>query len=97
MLPREFVLYSDHEALNYLQSKSKLKSKHAKCIKDLQDFTFMLKHKPGVENKVTDALSHKIALLHYMNVSVTGFEHLPEAYPTCLDFEEFISRFRIIA
>eukprot|EP00268_Persea_americana_P022295 TRINITY_DN22183_c0_g1_i1.p1 TRINITY_DN22183_c0_g1~~TRINITY_DN22183_c0_g1_i1.p1 ORF type:complete len:107 (+),score=10.63 TRINITY_DN22183_c0_g1_i1:344-664(+) len=29
-----------------------------------------------------------MALLHSMSVSVTGFEHLPEAYPTCPDFEE---------
>lgn len=56
-------------------------------MKDLQEFTFMLKHKPGAENKATDALSQKIALLHsIISVCVTGFYMLPEEYSTCPNF-----------
>lgn len=88
LLPCDFVMYSDHEALKYIQSQAKMRSKHAKWIEELQEFSFVLKHKPGVENKAADTLSRKVALLHSMSVSVTSFERLSEAYATCPDFEE---------
>ena len=45
-----------------------------KWIVELLEFTFVLKHKLVVENKAADALSCKIALLHSLSVSVTGFD-----------------------
>lgn len=59
--PQVFVLYSDHEALKYLNSQTKLKSKHTNMDqKSNRVHIFMLKHKPGVENKGVDALSHRL-------------------------------------
>ena len=41
----------------------------------LQDYTFVLKHKAGIENKVADA-----------STEVIGFERLREEYDSCPDF-----------
>jgi len=57
LLPQEFVLYSDYEALKYLNSQKRLSARHSKWVKFLQEYTFVLKHKTGVENKVASALS----------------------------------------
>lgn len=59
LLPRELVLYSDHEALKYLQSQQKLNARHAKWIELLQAFQFLIKHKSGKSNQVADALSRR--------------------------------------
>lgn len=86
LLPQEFVLFSNHEALRYLGSQKKLNSRHAKWVELLQEYTFVLKHKAGVENKPADALSCKVSLISTMSVEVTGFERLKEDYSICLDF-----------
>ena len=57
LLPKEFVIFSDHEALKYLNSQQKLSARHARWVEYLQSFTFVLKHKAGSENHAADALS----------------------------------------
>lgn len=86
LLPNDFVLYSDHEALRFLTSQKKLNTRHGRWVEFLQAYTFVLKHKSGVENKVADALSRRVTLLFVMDVKVTGFERLKEDYLTCPDF-----------
>ncbi|XP_077224207.1 putative mitochondrial protein AtMg00860 [Tasmannia lanceolata] len=63
LIHREFILYTDHEALKYISGQQKLNSRRAKWAKYLQDFTFNIKHKAGVQNQVADALSRKKSLL----------------------------------
>lgn len=48
----------------------------------------VLKHRAGVENKATNALTQKIDLLYFMHVKVIGFERLKEEYQTCPDFRD---------
>ncbi|KAK9951472.1 hypothetical protein M0R45_006913 [Rubus argutus] len=91
LLPQEFVLFSDHEALRYLSSQKKLNPRHAKWVEFLQQYTFVLKHKSGVENKAADALSRKNSLLHTMSVEVIGFDNLKEEYMSCPDFGSLYS------
>ena len=86
MLPQEFVLYSDHEALRYLNSQKRLNARHSKWVEFLQNYTFVLKHKAGVENKVADALSRRVMALVTMSTEVIGFERLREEYDLCPDF-----------
>ncbi|XP_022859696.1 uncharacterized protein LOC111380384 [Olea europaea var. sylvestris] len=80
LLPQEFVLYSDHEALRYLNSQKRLSSRHGRWVEYLQAYSFVLKHKKGVENQAADALSRRISLLSIMSVKVIDFERLKEDY-----------------
>ena len=52
----------------------------------IQDYTFVLKHKAGVENKVADALSRHIVILVAMSAEVIGFERMRKEYDLCPDF-----------
>ncbi|RVW74853.1 Transposon Ty3-G Gag-Pol polyprotein [Vitis vinifera] len=88
---KEFVLYSDHEALRYLNSQKKLNSRHAKWSSFLQLFTFNLKHCAGIENKVADALSRKTLLLVNMSTTTIGFEELKHCYDNDADFGDVYS------
>lgn len=56
-MPREFILFSDNFALQYIMQQHNLNHKHAKWVEFLQNFTFFLKHVSGKENKVIDGLS----------------------------------------
>jgi len=75
LLPQEFLLYSNHEALKYLNSQKRLNEIY-KWVKFLQDYIFVLGHKTGVENKVTDALSWRVMILVAMSAKVTRLERL---------------------
>ncbi|XP_073125858.1 uncharacterized protein [Henckelia pumila] len=77
---REFILYTDHDALKHLGSQKKVSSRHASWIAYLQQFSFVIKHKFGVLNRVTDALSQRRSLLSDMHIFVIGFDVLPDAY-----------------
>lgn len=63
LLPKEFILFTNHEALKYLHTQQKLNSRHAKWIEVLHSFSFVLKHKVSMENQVADALSCRHSLL----------------------------------
>jgi hypothetical protein len=63
LIPKEFVLYSDNHALQFVSQQEKLNQKHAKWVEYMQNFTFVIKHIAGNDNKVADALSRKCLLL----------------------------------
>lgn len=63
ILPKEFVLYYDHQTLRYLSSQRNLNVKHARWIRFLQECSFVLHHHVRTKNKVVDALSHVVAIL----------------------------------
>ena len=63
-------MYSDHEALRYHNSQKRLNARNSKWVKFLQDYTFVLKYKAGVENKVVDALSQRVMILVTMSAEV---------------------------
>ena len=44
LMPREFVLFSDNHALQFIMQQPKMNQKHAKWVEFLQGFTFVLKH-----------------------------------------------------
>ncbi|KAF7801795.1 uncharacterized protein G2W53_040906 [Senna tora] len=74
LLPQEFVLYFDHQALKFLQSQRHLNSRHAEWVEFLQEFTFLVKHHFGVENKAVAALSRMITVLNSMSVNIVEFD-----------------------
>jgi len=76
----------DHEALKHWNSQSSINPKHARWIEYISEYSFVLKHKSGVENKVADALSRIGCLLQTMRVEVLSFNKLKGTYTSCPDF-----------
>ncbi|RDX77610.1 Retrovirus-related Pol polyprotein from transposon 17.6, partial [Mucuna pruriens] len=75
LLPKEFLIHSDHEILKHLRSQSKLKKRHF-----LEKFPYVIKHKQGKANLVVDALSRRHSLLSMLETKFLGFEHIKELY-----------------
>ena len=86
LIHREFTIYSDHEALRYLHSQQKLSARHGRWVEILQDFSFSLRHRPGRDNKVADALTRRQHTLQISQAAIIGFDRLPLIYKDCLDF-----------
>ncbi|GJS20332.1 RNA-directed DNA polymerase [Tanacetum coccineum] len=86
LVSKDFILYSDHEALKYINGQHKLKPRHAKWVELMQSYSFSIKHKAGTLNKVADALSRRQALLSVMQVQTVGFEIFKELYVDDSDF-----------
>ena len=80
LISKEFILYSDHKALKYINGQHKLNTRHAKWVEFLQAFSFFIKHKAGVLNSVADALSIKHFLLSTMQVKVLDFDTFKYLY-----------------
>ncbi|WRX11626.1 Integrase [Theobroma cacao] len=88
LLPKEFILYYDHEALKHLNSQHKLNRRHAAWSEFFQAFPILLKHKSGAQNKVADALSRRLTLLSTLQLKVVGFEVVKELYEKDPEFSE---------
>ena len=82
LFQREFILYTDHEALKHLHRQDKVSARHANWVAYLQRFTFVVKHKSGVTNRVADVLSRRKNLLTQMSIEVLGFESFIELFET---------------
>jgi hypothetical protein len=63
LVPKEFVLYNDNHALQFVTQQENLNQKHAKWVEFMHNFTFVIKHISGIVNKVVDALSRKCLLM----------------------------------
>lgn len=81
LICKEFILFSYHESLRFINGQRKLNNRHVKWVEFLQAYTFHIKHKSGKLNQVANALSRRNSLLNTMQVKVSGFEILKEQYP----------------
>ena len=88
LLPNEFLLHSNLEALKYLNSQQKLNNWRARWIEFLQSYSFPIQHKFGKLNHIADAMSRRHFLLNTMEVQVLGFEVLKELYNDNPDFDD---------
>ena len=59
-----------------------------KWVEYLQIFTFVIKHKSGVTNRVANALSRRHFSLTEMKVEVLGFDDMKELYDTNPNFSK---------
>ncbi|KAL3582919.1 hypothetical protein D5086_017251 [Populus alba] len=80
LLPKEFVIYTDHEALKYLKGQNKLNQRHAKWVEFMESFPYVIKYKKGQVNVVADALSRRYALISMLNARLMGFEQVKDQY-----------------
>jgi len=94
LLPQKIVLFLNHEALKYIYSQKKLNTRHGHWIEFLQDHTFTLRHKAGVENKAVDAFSRRVFILTKMSTVVNDFERLKTEYESCPDFYEIYTELK---
>jgi hypothetical protein len=76
LVPQEFVLYSDNQALQFITRQEELNKRHAKWVVIMQNFNFFIKHIVGNANKFFDALSRRCLILHEFRVKTLGFEPL---------------------
>jgi hypothetical protein len=88
LVPKEFILYSDNHAFQFVTRQENLNQKHAKWVEYMQNFTFVIKHIFGTANKVVDTLSRKCLLMQELRVKTLGFDNLKEMYRDDLDFKE---------
>ncbi|WVZ75953.1 hypothetical protein U9M48_023965 [Paspalum notatum var. saurae] len=84
LLPKEFVIRSDHEALKFLKSQGKLNRRHAKWIEFIETVVKI--------NIVADALSTRCALITQLDKKVLGLESIKTLYAVDADFKEPFSR-----
>lgn len=63
LISKDFILYLDNYALQFIMQQPNLSQKHAKWVEYLQSFNFVLKHISGQSNKVVDALSRRNVLI----------------------------------
>ncbi|GJT42256.1 RNA-directed DNA polymerase [Tanacetum coccineum] len=92
LLSNQFVLFSDHEALKFINGQHKLKPRHAKWVKFIQTFSFVIRHKVGADNQAADALSHRHSLITTMHIRVQGFDSFRGLYCDDPDFREIWSK-----
>ncbi|XP_044489106.1 uncharacterized protein LOC123213696 [Mangifera indica] len=84
--PREFIIHSNHESLKFLKSQGKLYKRHAKWLKFIEMFLYVIKYKHRKENVVADALSRWYALLTSLQTKLLGFDLLKDLYTNDSDF-----------
>jgi hypothetical protein len=51
-----------------------LNKRHAKWVKFIETFPYVIRYKQGKENVVADALSRRYALLSILDTNMLGFE-----------------------
>ncbi|KAG8472929.1 hypothetical protein CXB51_035050 [Gossypium anomalum] len=72
LLPKEFTIHTDHEALRYIT----------------ESFPSVIRYKKGKDNVVADALSRRYALLSYLDSHLIGFAYIRELLSDDLDFRD---------
>jgi hypothetical protein len=82
LLPKEFIIHSDHESLKHLKGQLELNKIHAKWSEFIESFPYFLKYKKGKDNVVADALSRRHALLTQLDAKIFGLESIKDLYAT---------------
>jgi hypothetical protein len=88
--PKEFVIHSDHESLKHIHSQGKLNRRHAKWVEFIESFSYVIKHKKGKENVITDALSRRYAFLTQLEYKIFELEINKDQYVHDADFKDVL-------
>jgi hypothetical protein len=90
--PKKIIIQSDHEALKYIKSQSKLNRRHAKWREFIETFPYVVKHKKRKDNIVADALSRRFALVTQLDAKAFGLESIKMFYSSDHDFKDAFSK-----
>jgi hypothetical protein len=63
VVPKEFVLYNENQALQFITRQEKWNQRHAKWVEFMHNFTFVIKQISGSANKFVDALSRRCLIV----------------------------------
>ena len=69
-----FLLKRNDMSLKYLFDQPDLNARKASWLDFLSEYKFEVKHIKGKENKIVDALSHRIHLLYKIIICQTSFD-----------------------
>ena len=86
LMGKEFLLYTDHQALKFLESQKNINKMLTRWLNFLQKFNFTIKHKTSKSNRIVDVLSKRATLLSTMASRVIAFDALKETYAIEDDF-----------
>ena len=80
LLPKEFIIYIDHESLKHFKGQQHLSKCQPKWVEFLESFTFVIRYKKGNTNVVVYALSRRYVLITSLQLKLLGFELMKEQY-----------------
>jgi hypothetical protein len=83
-----FVIHSDHDSLKHIRGQAKLNKCHAKSVEFTETFPYIIKHKKGKKNIITDALSRRYTILSQLDHNFFGLESIKELYAMGVDFKD---------
>ena len=69
-----------------------MNARHAKWVEFLNEYSFVINHRSGIENKAIDALSRLTVTLHRMSAHVIGFDRLKMSILHVMTLVLFIMR-----
>jgi hypothetical protein len=92
--PKEFVIHSDHESLKHIRSQGKLNRRHAKWVKFIEYFSYVIKHKKEKENVIADALSRRYTLLTQLDCKIFSFDTIKTQHVNDADFKDVLLHFK---
>jgi hypothetical protein len=72
--------------LKHIRGQAKLNKRHAMWVEFIETFPYIIKHKKGKENVITDALSRRYTMLSQLDHKIFGLEYIKELYATDVDW-----------
>lgn len=88
------MIHTNHKLLKHLKGQGKLNHRHSKWVEFIKIFSYIIKYKKGKNNIVSDALSHRYALLTTLSSKLLGFEYIKELYPNDNDFANIYAAYK---
>ena len=76
--------------MKHIRSQAKLNRRHAKWVEFIESFPYVIKHKKGKENVITDALSRCYTMLSQLDFKIFGLETIKEQYAHDDDFKDVL-------
>jgi hypothetical protein len=67
---KRFELRTDHSGLKYIFEQPTFNSRKMRWMEFLSEYDFDIKHIKGKENKVVDALTRRVHLMHATSISM---------------------------